>query len=61
MKNIILIITGSFLLTMLVNAGEPYKAGDLATDFSLRNINGSVVSLSQFEKAKGFIIVFMCI
>lgn len=41
-------------------AGQPYKAGDLATDFSLKNLNGKMVSLSQYEDAKGFIVVFSC-
>ena len=29
-------------------------------DFSLKNIDGQMVSLSQFKDAKGFIIVFTC-
>ena len=41
-------------------AGQPYKAGDLATDFSLKNLEGKMVSLSQYEDAKGFIVVFSC-
>jgi peroxiredoxin len=41
-------------------AGQPYKAGDLATDFSLKNLEGNMVSLSQFNNAKGFILVFAC-
>ena len=41
-------------------AGQPYKAGDYATDFSLKNLDGKMVSLSQYEDAKGFIVVFSC-
>lgn len=41
-------------------AGQPYKAGDIATDFSLKNLEGKMVSLSQYEDAKGFIVVFSC-
>lgn len=37
-----------------------YKIGDIATDFSLENIDGKMVSLSDFKDAKGFIVVFTC-
>jgi peroxiredoxin len=37
-----------------------YKIGDLATDFSLENIDGKKVSLADFTDAKGFIVIFTC-
>lgn len=37
-----------------------YKIGDIATDFSLMNIDGKMVSLSDFTEAKGFIVIFTC-
>lgn len=37
-----------------------YKIGDIATDFSLKNIDGKMVSLSNFKDAKGFIVIFTC-
>ena len=37
-----------------------YQVGDMATDFSLKNVDGSMVSLSDFEEAKGFIVIFTC-
>ena len=37
-----------------------YDIGDVATDFKLENIDGDFVSLSDFEQAKGFIVVFTC-
>jgi peroxiredoxin len=37
-----------------------YKVGDIATDFKLQNIDGKMVSLSNFKAAKGFIVVFTC-
>lgn len=37
-----------------------YKIGDVATDFSLKNIDGKMVSLKDFDKAKGFIVIFTC-
>ena len=37
-----------------------YKVGDIATDFKLENIDGNMVSLSDFKDAKGFIVTFTC-
>lgn len=37
-----------------------YKIGDEATDFSLKNVNGKLFSLSEIKNAKGYIIVFTC-
>lgn len=37
-----------------------YKIGDYATDFSLQNVDGSMVSLANFKEAQGFIISFTC-
>jgi len=56
----VLFFTAALLLTLAVNAGEPFKAGDSASDFNLKNVNGKLVSLNQFSDAKGFIVVFSC-
>ena len=37
-----------------------YQVGDYAEDFSLMNIDGQLMSLADFEDAKGFIITFTC-
>ncbi|MBW8358589.1 MAG: thioredoxin family protein [Weeksellaceae bacterium] len=37
-----------------------YAIGDEATDFSLKNIDGKMVSLSDYKSAKGFIVIFTC-
>ncbi|WP_372753033.1 thioredoxin family protein [Mariniflexile sp.] len=39
---------------------EGYKIGDVAEDFSLKNIDGNMVSLADYKNAKGFIITFTC-
>ena len=39
---------------------EGYAVGDMATDFSLKNIDGEMVSLADYEDAKGFIVTFTC-
>jgi peroxiredoxin len=60
MKKLILLFAGSLIITVLATASGPFKAGDTASDFSLKNVSGKNVSLSQFEDAKGFIVVFSC-
>lgn len=37
-----------------------YKVGDTIEDFSLKNVDGKMVSLSDYKNAKGFIIIFTC-
>ena len=50
-------------LTSFTPAGigpSGYKAGDIAQDFHLKNVDGKMVSLANFKEAKGFIVVFTC-
>ena len=63
-KIITLVIT-AFLLSSFTNVNTPtviqgYDIGDIATDFSLRNIDGQMVTLADYENVKGFIIIFTC-
>ena len=37
-----------------------YTIGDKAEDFSLRNVDGKMVSLADYKDAKGFIVIFTC-
>jgi len=48
------------IITSAKNTGDGYEVGDLVKDFSLKNIDGEMTSLSSFEDAKGFIVVFTC-
>lgn len=41
-------------------ANKGYKPGDIAADFKLKNVDGKTVSLADYSKAKGFIVVFTC-
>ncbi len=59
MKKLALLAVAAFIsLTAFADAG--YKVGDNATDFSLKNINGKMVSLADYKDAKGFIVIFTC-
>jgi peroxiredoxin len=39
---------------------QGYKPGDVASDFSLKNIDGKMVSLNDFKNAKGIVVIFTC-
>ncbi|MDQ1804582.1 thioredoxin family protein [Chryseobacterium sp. PTM-20240506] len=43
-----------------IRSEKGYEIGDEATDFKLKNIDGKMVSLSDYKSAKGFIIIFTC-
>lgn len=43
-----------------ISAVKGYEVGDEAADFKLKNIDGKMVSLSDFKTAKGFIVIFTC-
>ena len=40
--------------------GKGYRIGDLATDFKLPNVDGKMVSLSDYKEDKGYIVIFTC-
>lgn len=50
--------TASFTTKKL--SGDGYQVGDIVKDFSLKNIDGKMVSLSDYKDAKGFIVTFTC-
>src|ERR1700760_4284005 len=60
MKKVTLIIASLMMLFAFKPEGTGYKAGDKATDFKLKNIDGKMVSLADYKDAKGFIVVFTC-
>jgi len=37
-----------------------YNIGEVATDFSLKNVDGSLFSLADIDNAKGYIVTFTC-
>ncbi|WP_029036197.1 thioredoxin family protein [Salinimicrobium xinjiangense] len=43
-----------------MNATTGYNIGDEATNFKLKNVDGKMVSLSDYPDAKGFIVIFTC-
>lgn len=61
---LLLIFVASFAMGFKVaaehNIGDGYEVGDVAADFSLKNVDGNMVSLSDFGNAKGFLVIFTC-
>src|SRR3990170_1857781 len=54
-----------FVFCMVVFlAGKPiafnYDIGDTVSDFTLKNVNGKMVSLSDYKNSKGVILIFDC-
>jgi len=55
-----LLILAIFLSASAIALADGYQVGDKATDFKLRNVDGSWVSLADFKDARGFVVVFTC-
>ena len=53
-------ITAIVVLSAFTTVSSGYKIGDIATDFKLKNIDNAMVSLSDYNNAKGFIVIFTC-
>jgi peroxiredoxin len=55
------ILFALLLLSSVYTAvAQGYFIGDVVTDFKLKNVDGYMVSLSDYKDAKGFIIIFTC-
>jgi len=46
--------------TISTTTGSGYQIGEIIEDFKLKNVDGNMVSLSDYKDAKGFIITFTC-
>ena len=67
MKKAIKLISAVLILSVIsaftvnkASHGHGYKIGEVAKDFSLKNIDGNMVSMADYKEAKGFIIIFTC-
>ena len=58
----LLTLTGQVKAQKMENMSEHkgYKVGDVATGFKLKNVDNKMVSLSDYDDAKGFIVIFTC-
>ena len=60
LKSIVLLVFFAVATAFTISSSEGYKIGDTVEDFSLKNIDNSMVSLADYKEAKGFIVVFTC-
>ncbi len=48
------------LLMATASWAQGLKVGDAAVDFNLKNVDGKMVALKDFQSSKGVIVVFTC-
>ncbi len=60
MRTYILAVLMLFAAASATVIAGGYDVGDKATDFKLRNIDGTLVSLADYPTAEGFIVIFTC-
>jgi peroxiredoxin len=64
MKNIktilffVIVVISATGFTLKTDPG--YAVGDSIEDFSLKNVDDTMISLADYKEAKGFIIIFTC-
>ena len=49
-----------FALSAITLSAQPISVGSIAPDFSLKNIDGSTISLSDYSNEKGVMVIFSC-
>lgn len=60
LRTILLTVFGMAFLISGMTIPQELSLGDKASDFSLANINGEMISLDSYENAKGYIVIFTC-
>mgnify|MGYP000701741594 CR=1 FL=1 len=59
-KTILVVAVVILVSAFTIKSDYGYKVGDTIEDFQLKNVNGNMVSLADYTKAKGYIIIFTC-
>ena len=54
------VLLAGLLLFAFAPEDTGYKIGDKVEDFKLKNVDGKMVSLADYSKARGFIVIFTC-
>ena len=47
-------------ISAITLSAQPISVGSVAPDFSLKNIDGSTISLSDYSNEKGVMVIFSC-
>jgi len=58
--NVLLALFTLTLISAVAPVVDAYKVGEQAADFSLKNVDGTMVSLKDYKGVNGFIVVFTC-
>ena len=58
-KILLALVTITFI-SAITPDGAGYKVGEQAGDFSLKNVDGTMVSLKDYKGVNGYIVVFTC-
>ncbi len=56
----LVVISAGLLSFTKSNDNKGYEVGDLATDFKLKNVDGKIISLSDYKDVNGYIVIFSC-
>ena len=57
---IVLMVAVTLTAFSIVDSNKGYEIGAVATDFKLKNVDNTMVSLKDLGEAKGYIIIFTC-
>ncbi len=60
MKYLFLLLISFASINCSISQVDGLDIGDTAPDFSLKNIDGDMISMANYPDAKGYIIVFTC-
>lgn len=56
----LLLLTITIVSFSFISKKDSYKIGDKIDNFTLKNIDGKMISLNDYENEKGIIVVFTC-
>jgi len=60
MKKIKFFLALTCIVVLFSFENPPYEVGDSVADFKLKNVDGTMVSLSDYRDQKGVIVIFDC-
>lgn len=60
LRAILFTVLGAAFLFVGMTEPQGLNVGEKATDFSLANIDGKMISLESYQDAKGYIVIFTC-
>lgn len=55
-----ILITGILVLALVITSNAQLEPGDKAVDFTLKNVDNKMVSLSDYSDKEGVILIFTC-